>query len=174
MFSHITVASAFLQDGESAPAEIDRVLSACLVHQQPVYICLPSDVVQMPCAAPGPFVPPVEPVSDKFTLDEALDEAAAMLSVASMPVVLADVELIRYHLEDELASFLSKTGLPQSGNFHPEHSFYGFLPSDPQVERHIILRVVTLAHVNCFVSSHKLHIHKVRINPRDCPKKAGR
>ena len=50
IFGHITAASTMLSDGASAPAEIDRVLAACQEHQQPVYICLPADVVG--CRAP--------------------------------------------------------------------------------------------------------------------------
>ena len=55
MYEKITVASTQLVSGETAPAEIDRVLSACLSHQQPVYISLPADVVMMKCNRPKPF-----------------------------------------------------------------------------------------------------------------------
>src|SRR5208282_3214534 len=101
-----------LESGESAPADIDRVLTACLAQQQPVYLCLPADVVRMRCPAPGPFLPPPEPTSDEGTLREALDEASAMLNAAIQPVVIGDVELIRYGLQKEFAGLLAKTGLP--------------------------------------------------------------
>ena len=58
MYSRVTAAAALLESGESAPADIDRVLAACLAQQRPVYLCLPSDVVRMRCPAPGPFLPP--------------------------------------------------------------------------------------------------------------------
>ena len=112
MYSQITAASAILENAESAPAEIDRVLSACLAEQRPVYLALPADVVRMRCPAPGPFHPPVQPKSDEGTLHEALEEAAAMLSAARLPVVIGDVELIRYGLQEEFAGFLARTGLP--------------------------------------------------------------
>ena len=112
MYSLVTAASALLENAESAPAEIDRVLTACLAQQQPVYLCLPADVVRMRCPAPGPFQPPSEPTSDAETLREALEEASAMLNAAVKPVVIGDVELIRYGLQDEFAGFLAKTGLP--------------------------------------------------------------
>jgi indolepyruvate decarboxylase len=112
MFNHVTVASTILFDAASAPEEIDRVLSACLQHQQPVYICLPSDIVGMRCPAPEPFAPPQTPPSDPETLKESLDEAAAMLNGARKPVVIGDVELIRFGLVDEFATFLERTGLP--------------------------------------------------------------
>jgi len=112
IYSLVTAASALLEHAESAPAEIDRVLTACLAHQQPVYLSVPADVVRMRCPAPGPFLPPSEPASDAATLREALGEASAMLNTAVRPVVIGDVELIRYGLQDEFASFLAKTGLP--------------------------------------------------------------
>jgi indolepyruvate decarboxylase len=114
MYSLVTAASALLDDGASAPAEIDRVLSSCLTRQLPVYLSLPADVVRRRCPAPGPFVPPREPKSDEGTLREALDEAAAMLNAAHQPVVIGDVELIRYGLQTEFADFLARTSLPYS------------------------------------------------------------
>lgn len=112
MYSRVTAAAALLESGESAPADIDRVLAACLAQQRPVYLCLPSDVVRMRCPAPGPFLPPPQPTSDAGTLREALDEASAMLNAALQPVVIGDVELIRYGLQKEFAGLLAKTGLP--------------------------------------------------------------
>ena len=41
IYEKITAASTQLVSADTAPAEIDRVLSACLSHQQPVYISLP-------------------------------------------------------------------------------------------------------------------------------------
>jgi indolepyruvate decarboxylase len=55
MYEHITVASTQLVSADTAPAEIDRVLSACLEQQQPVYISLPADVVMMKCRPPLPL-----------------------------------------------------------------------------------------------------------------------
>ena len=112
MYSMITAASALLDNAETAPAEIDRVLNTCLAEQRPVYLAIPADVVRMRCPAPGPFQPPREPTSDEGTLREALDEAAEMLNAARRPVIIGDVELIRYGLQDEFAGFLAKSGLP--------------------------------------------------------------
>jgi indolepyruvate decarboxylase len=112
IYEHVTAASTQLTDGATAPAEIDRVLTACLVHQQPVYISIPSDVVRLRCAAPGPFVFPQPSPSDLSALLEAVDEAVAMLEAASRPVIIADVELIRFRLQAEFALLLQLSGLP--------------------------------------------------------------
>jgi len=112
MYQRITVAATQLASGESAPAEIDRVLLECLAHRQPVCISLPSDVTTMPCARPVPFLFPSAEPSDKASLAEAISEAVAMLEKAERPLVICDVELVRFHLQRELADFLDRTGLP--------------------------------------------------------------
>lgn len=112
MYEKITVASTQLVSAETAPAEIDRVLSACLSLQQPVYISLPSDVVMMKCNRPNAFLFPTPAPSDPEALKEALGEALGMLDKAQKPVVIGDVELIRFKLQKEFAGFLDKTGFP--------------------------------------------------------------
>ena len=112
IFEKITVASTQLDSGESAPAEIDRVLKSCLFHQRPVYISLPSDVVTMKCKRPDTFVFPTHPKSDANALSEAIKEAAAMMNAAKKPLVIGDVELIRFKLQKDFSDFLDKTGLP--------------------------------------------------------------
>ncbi|RPI05473.1 MAG: alpha-keto acid decarboxylase family protein [Ignavibacteriae bacterium] len=112
MYEKITVASTQLDSGETAPAEIDRVLSACFSHQQPVYISLPSDVVRMKCHRPIPFLFPPHPLSDPEALGEAVKEAVRMLDASQKPIVIGDVELIRFKLQTDFARFLNKTGFP--------------------------------------------------------------
>ena len=112
MYEKITVASTQLMSAQTAPAEIDRVLSACISHQQPVYISLPSDVVMMKCGRPKAFLFPTPAPSDKEALAEAVKEALVMLAKAQKPIVIGDVELIRFKLQKEFAGFLAKTGFP--------------------------------------------------------------
>ena len=112
MYERITAASTQLVSAETAPAEIDRVLSACLAHQQPVYISLPADVVLMKCDRPNAFLFPTSARSDPEVLGEALKEALGMLEQAQQPVVIGDVELIRFKLQQEFAGLLEKTGFP--------------------------------------------------------------
>src|SRR5512140_3472474 len=70
MYEKVTVASTQLVSAETAPAEIDRVLSSCLFHQQPVYISLPSDVVMMRCSRPQTLLLPPDLGSDPDVLGE--------------------------------------------------------------------------------------------------------
>ncbi|MBI5727913.1 MAG: alpha-keto acid decarboxylase family protein [Ignavibacteriales bacterium] len=112
MYQAITTASTQLNSAATAPAEIDRVLLACLTHQQPVYISIPADVVMMKCKPPAPFIFPVPVNSNKEALDEALKEALTMLQNAKLPVVIGDVELIRFKLQKEFTAFLEVSGFP--------------------------------------------------------------
>lgn len=112
MFEKITVASTQLMNAETAPAEIDRVLSACIYYQKPVYISFPADVVMMQCPRPKAFVFPVHAPSDPAALHEAISEATKLLDAALSPVIIGGVELIRFRLQKEFADFLEKTGFP--------------------------------------------------------------
>jgi len=112
IYEKVTTASTELVSAETAPAEIDRVLAACLAHQQPAYISLPADVVLMKCQRPTAFVFPTRARSDPAALGEALTEALGMLEQAQKPVVIGDVELIRFKLQPEFAGLLDQTGYP--------------------------------------------------------------
>jgi TPP-dependent 2-oxoacid decarboxylase len=112
MYEKITVASTQLVSAETAPAEIDRVLCECILHQQPVYISLPADVVLMKCNRPNAFNFPTRPQSNQDALAEAIKEAVKMLDKAQKPIVIGDVELIRFKLQKEFAGFIDKTGFP--------------------------------------------------------------
>jgi indolepyruvate decarboxylase len=112
MYEKITAASTMLVSAETAPAEIDRVLSECLTRQQPVYIGIPSDVVMMKCERAGAFECPRPAPSDVGALREAIGEAQEMLAKAQKPVVIGDAELIRFKLQEEFAGFLDRTGFP--------------------------------------------------------------
>lgn len=112
MYEKITVASTQLVSAEMAPAEIDRVLTSCLTCQQPVYISIPSDVVMMTCKRPDAFIFPTPAPSDPDALGEAIKEALAMLDKAQKPIVIGDVELIRFKLQNDFAGLLDKTGFP--------------------------------------------------------------
>ena len=112
MYEKITVASTQLVSAETAPAEIDRVLTACLYHQQPVYISLPADVVTMKCNQPEAFHFPTHPKSHPEALEEAIRETVKMFNNAEKPIVIGDVELVRFKLQKDFEDFLNKTGFP--------------------------------------------------------------
>lgn len=111
IFEQVTVASAALENPDHAPEQIDAALAACLRAKRPVYLELPRDLVDHPCAAPGPLARE-EPRSDPAALAEALAEAAAMLRAAQRPVILAGVELHRFGLQETLVHLVERSGYP--------------------------------------------------------------
>jgi indolepyruvate decarboxylase len=111
VFEKITVASAVLDDPLYAFNEIDRVLEAALRFKRPVYLELPRDQVLARQVSPH-RAPAGLPPSDPEALREALDEAAGMLNAARRPMILADVEIHRFGLQDELLALAEETGMP--------------------------------------------------------------
>ena len=111
VFEQLTVASTVLADPQTAFQEIDRVLRAALRYKQPVYIELPRDVVfaaGIPHHRPQVF----QETSDAKTLSSALDEAQWMINGARRPVILADVEVHRFGLQDVLLNLIDKCNIP--------------------------------------------------------------
>ncbi len=111
IFEKVTVAAVSLEDARTAPNEIDECLRACMRHKRPVFLEIPRDMVDAPCAAPGEFHI-AAPVSDADVLRECLDEATAMLRKARRPVILAGVEIHRFGLQEALVRLVERTGYP--------------------------------------------------------------
>ena len=111
VFDEITVASAVLDDPDTALAEIDRVLHAALRYKRPVYIELPRDMVAVP-GLPHHRTRELHETSEPEVLHEALAEAVAMISAARQPVVLADVEVHRFGLHGEALRFIERANIP--------------------------------------------------------------
>jgi indolepyruvate decarboxylase len=111
IFEQVTAASAALEDAARAPAQIDETIAACVRQKRPVYLELPRDMYDRPCAAPAPLA--AEPAAcDAEALREALQEAAAMLRAARRPVILAGVEIHRFGLQDMLLGLVERSGYP--------------------------------------------------------------
>ena len=111
VFEQLTVASTVLADTQTAFQEIDRVLHAALRYKRPVYIELPRDLVGVPGIR---HHQPDEhhEASDPRILKAALDEAVEMINAAEQPVLLADVEVHRFGLQDDVIRLAKKTNIP--------------------------------------------------------------
>jgi indolepyruvate decarboxylase len=111
VFEQITIASTVLSDPQTAFQEIDRVLHAALRFKRPVYIELPRDQVFVP-GIPHHQPAELHETSDPRALRAALVEAEAMINGAKKPVILADVEVHRFGLQDQLLKLASQTNIP--------------------------------------------------------------
>lgn len=109
MFREVTCDQARLDDPERAPADIARVLAACLRRSEPVYIEIPRDMVDAQCA---PVVPLPSARPHPEALEACVDEILLRLAGASSPVLMVGVEVRRYRLERQVALLASRLGLP--------------------------------------------------------------
>ena len=103
IYEQVTAASFALEDPSRAPKMIDEAIATCIRRKRPVYLEIPRDLVNAPCA-PCQKIEPQKIVSDRESLAEAVSEAAAMLRSAKKPVILAGVEVHRHALQPTVVS----------------------------------------------------------------------
>lgn len=111
VFQSVTVASEIIHSAETAPAQIDRAITAMLTHRRPIYIEVLNDVWSLPCAAPQGKLSPVVTPSDPGALAAALDAAWERLQSAKLPVLWAGVEIKRYGLQETLQQIVDESGI---------------------------------------------------------------
>ena len=114
MFREITCDQVKLDDASRAPADIARVLASALRNSEPVYIEIPRDMVDQPCA---PVVREADQAIDREALDACVGEILARLAAARSPVLMAGIEVRRYGLEDKVAKLSRRLGLPVVTSF---------------------------------------------------------
>lgn len=129
VFEQLTIASTVLGDPQTACGEIDRVLHTALRYKRPVYIELPRDMVALP-GIPGHRPAEMHERSDPRILAAALTDATAAINAARQPVILADVEVHRFGLQEELRKLAQKTNIPVAATLlgksvvGEQHPFY--------------------------------------------------
>jgi indolepyruvate decarboxylase len=176
VFQKITVASAVLDRPETAFSEIDRVLEAAVRYKRPVYLELPRD--QTNARQVGPHRPPEGlPPSDPDCLREAIDEAAALLTAARRPVILADVEIHRFGLQDELLTLAESTGMPIATTLlgksviSEAHPLFGGVYEGamgrPEVTE-LVESADCLLMLGCFLTDINLGIWTAKLDPSVC------
>ncbi len=176
VFEKITVASAVLDKPETALEEIDRVLEAAVRYKRPVYLELPRD--QVMARQVKPHRPPQGlPPSDPDALREALDESVALLSAASRPVILADVEIHRFGLQEDLLRLAESTGMPIATTIlgksviseaHPLFAgVYEGAMGRPEVTE-LVESADCLLMLGCFLTDINLGIFTAKLDPSRC------
>ncbi|KAF9073846.1 pyruvate decarboxylase [Rhodocollybia butyracea] len=106
-------AHTILNHRDTAAAEIDRVLSDCILQSRPVYIALPTDVGYMKISSDRLKVPLPRVPEPNNTLGEAtvIEEILKLVEEAQGDVaVLVDVGAIRYNVVEEVRAFVEQTG----------------------------------------------------------------
>src|SRR3954463_16070573 len=111
VFEQLTVASTVLSDPQTALQEIDRVLHACLRYKRPVYIELPRDMVQVP-GIPHHRPLEIHEASNLKMLRAAVEDAVGFINGAVQPVIIADIEVHRFGMQDVLTKLAKETNIP--------------------------------------------------------------
>ena len=113
IFETVTAAAVALTDAGEAPKQIDTAITACLRRKLPVYIEIPTDMVNAPCAEPTSLLSEHDAdYTDQDSLHEAVSDAVEVIESAANPVLLVGLETARFHLRDHLSQLLEKSGLP--------------------------------------------------------------
>ncbi|MGJ5023518.1 indolepyruvate/phenylpyruvate decarboxylase [Bradyrhizobium oligotrophicum] len=109
VFKEVTCDQAVLSDPATAPAQIARVLRSAKEMSLPVYLEFPRDMVD---AEVEPVAPLPPRRASREALDECVEEILARIAQAERPVIVVDVEIRRYGVEDRIAALARKLRLP--------------------------------------------------------------
>jgi pyruvate decarboxylase len=133
MNSEITCSMAKLTDPAEAAARIDHTLQQCWIQSRPVYITLPTDMVQKKVEGER-LKTPIDlsyPTNDKDKEDYVVDVVLKYLLAAKSPTILVDACAIRHRVLKEVHDLIDKTGLPVfvtpmgKGAINENHKSYG-------------------------------------------------
>lgn len=114
MAKHISVATTILMDPKTAPAEIDRCLTAMLQESRPCYIGVPVDMSHLPCDSERlntPLQTALAP-NDAAAEEQVVKELRDLLEKKSKPIIIVDGNANRNNLTEECAKLCKLTGLP--------------------------------------------------------------
>jgi indolepyruvate decarboxylase len=171
LFRELTVDRARLDDARSAPEQIARVLDTALRASRPVYLEIPRDMPDVPCAE-VPVTPPHVPDAD--ALGACAGELLQRLRSARQPMLMVGVEVRRYGLEARVAelarrldvpvvtSFMGRGLLTESGL--PLRGTYLGLAGDPAVSAEVeasdalLLLGVIISDTNFGVSAQRIDL----------------
>jgi indolepyruvate decarboxylase len=111
VFRRLCGADAQLIDPNEAFRRIDHVLDHVWRYKRPGYIEIPRDLINVvPDAPQASSTLPL--TSDPGSLGEAVAEAVERIKAAKSPVIIAGVEIHRFHLQQELLAFAEGAGIP--------------------------------------------------------------
>ena len=114
MSQDISCAMAKLNDPNAAATLIDHAIRECWVQSRPVYITLPTDMVQKKIEGER-LKTPIDlshSANDTEKEDYVVDVVLKYLHAAKNPVILVDACAIRHHVLDEVHELIEKSRLP--------------------------------------------------------------
>lgn len=133
MSAQISCDVAKLNNPSDIADQIDHALRQCWICSRPVYIMLPTDMVQSKVEGDRLNTPIdlSEPKNHTEREDYVVDEALQYLRAAKHPVILVDACAIRHRVLDEVHALIDRTNLPVfvtpmgKGAVDEQHPCYG-------------------------------------------------
>lgn len=114
MSRNISCAMAKLNDPHEAATLIDYAIRECWLQSRPVYITMPTDMVQEKVEGER-LKSPIDlshPPNEEAKEDYVVDVVLKYLHAAKNPVILVDACAARHHVIDEVHELIEKSGLP--------------------------------------------------------------
>jgi pyruvate decarboxylase len=133
MSKEISVATAKLNDPYEVASQIDNALQQCWIQSRPVYITLPTDIIQKKIEGER-LKTPIDlafPTNDLDKEDYVVDVVMKYIYGAKNPVILVDACAIRHQVIPEVHDLIAKTQLPVfvtpmgKGAVNENHPTYG-------------------------------------------------
>ncbi|KAH6614765.1 thiamine diphosphate-binding protein [Chaetomium sp. MPI-SDFR-AT-0129] len=114
MSSQISCVSARLNKPGEIADQIDHALRECWIRSRPVYIMLPTDMVEKKIEGARLDTPIdlTEPPNEPEREDYVVDVVLRYLHEAKSPVILVDACAVRHRVLQEVQSLVEKTQLP--------------------------------------------------------------
>lgn len=114
MSNNISQTTAFISDINSAPKEIDRCIREAYVHQRPVYVGLPANLVDLTVPA-NLLNTPIDlslKINDPEAQEEVISTVLQLVEKAQNPVILVDACAARHGCRAEVAQLVNATNFP--------------------------------------------------------------
>jgi pyruvate decarboxylase len=114
MNREISCAMAKLSDPYEIASQIDYALQQCWLQSRPVYVALPTDMVEEKIDGER-LKTPIDlnyPLNDETKEDYVVDVVLKYLLAAKNPIILVDACAIRHRVLEEVHDLIDKTGLP--------------------------------------------------------------
>ena len=134
IYREVTCAAKIINDPARAAIDIDEVIRAIWLNQQPGYLEIHRDMVEQMIPVPKRIVAwngdlPY-PQSDRHKVNEAVRETAERFNRARNPLVLVGIEAYRFKLAKEIVRLVEKMGIAcctsvlAKGAFPMNHPLY--------------------------------------------------
>src|SRR5439155_10498121 len=134
IFQEITCAAKIIADPRTAATDIDAVVRAVWLHQQPGYIEIHQDMVEREIEVPREVLEwdgtLAHAHSDPRKVEEAARDTTARFNRARKPAAIIGIETFRYKLTREIVELGEKMGVPcmttvlAKGAFPMDHPQY--------------------------------------------------